>query len=119
MKPFCIVYLSVGVCGKSDARDPQSALIGFVMPQNFTLDTLPLPLDQRITLKEVQAKTVAVRTYSGSWSQKKYNQQEGLLLGALLKAKIKTIGKPIFARYNSPFALWFMRRNEIIIEIER
>ncbi|MFZ4715430.1 MAG: heme-binding protein [Bacteriovoracaceae bacterium] len=28
-----------------------------------------------------------------------------------------TYGEPIFARYNSPFQIWFLRRNEIWINI--
>ena len=89
------------------------------MPQKFTLETLPIPLDKRITLKEIPSKTVSVRLYSGSWGEEKYKENEAILLKALDDAGIKTVGKPSFARYNSPFALWFMRRNEIMIEIQR
>lgn len=96
-----------------------SAIFSFVMPQNFTLDTLPLPVNKGITLKEKPAKSVAVLEYSGGWGEEKYKENEAILIKALYDAGIKTIGKPSFARYNSPFALWFMRRNEIMIEVQR
>jgi len=99
--------------------DSNSATFSFVMPQNFTLDTLPLPLNKSITLKEKPAKRVAVLEYSGGWGEEKYKKNEAILIKALYDAGIKTIGTPSFARYNSPFALWFMRRNEIMIEVQR
>ena len=113
------ITMTAPVIQEMEKSDAKSALISFVMPQTFTLDTLPLPLDKRIKLKEIAAKTVAVRTYSGSWSEEKYRQNEAILFKALKEAKIETNGKAIFARYNSPFALWFMRRNEIMIAVKR
>ena len=89
------------------------------MPENFTLDSLPIPIDNRIILKENSAKNIAVLEYNGGWGEEKYKENEAILLKALQDANIKTIGKPNFARYNSPFALWFMRRNEIMIEVQR
>ena len=96
-----------------------SATFSFVMPQNSRLDTLPIPLDSRVILKEIPAKTVAVRAYSGGWGEEKYKKNEAILLKALNDAGIKTFGKTSFARYNSPFSLWFMRRNEIMIEVRQ
>ena len=113
------IQMTAPVIQELDQTNPQSAIFSFVMPQEFTLDTLPLPLDKRISLREIPAKTVAVREYSGSWGEKKYKENETILLQALHDADIKIIGKPNFARYNSPFALWFMRRNEIMVEIQR
>jgi len=31
--------------------------------------------------------------------------------------QIDAIGAPVFARYNAPFTPWFLRRNEIMVEI--
>jgi hypothetical protein len=107
------------VIQEASKEDSKSATFSFVMPQNFTLDTLPLPLDKRITLKEIPAKSVAVREYSGGWGEEKYKENEAILLKALNDAGIKIIGSPSFARYNSPFTLWFMRKNEIMFEVQR
>lgn len=113
------IQMTAPVIQESDSTDAKNTTFSFVMPQNFTLDTLPLPLDKRIKLKEIPAKTVAVLEYSGGWGEEKYKKHEAILLKALDDAEIKTIGKPNFARYNSPFVLWFMRRNEIMIDIQR
>ena len=113
------IQMTAPVIQEVDINSPKQAFFSFVMPQKFTLETLPIPLDKRITLKEIPSKTVAVRLYTGSWGEEKYKENEAILLKALDDAGIKTVGKPSFARYNSPFALWFMRRNEIMIEIQR
>lgn len=63
------IAMTAPVIQEMDENDPQSATFSFVMPQNFTLESLPLPLDKRIVLKEIPAKTVAVREYSGGWGE--------------------------------------------------
>jgi hypothetical protein len=32
---------------------------------------------------------------------------------------LTVVGEPVFARYDPPFMPWFLRRNEIQIEVER
>jgi hypothetical protein len=112
------IQMTAPVIQDIDAANPNSAIYSFVMPEEFTLDTLPRPLDKRITVKEIPAKRVAVRVFSGSWSKKNFKDNEAVLLNALKAAHIKTKGKTSFARYNSPFSLWFMRRNEVMIEVK-
>ena len=89
----------------------------FVMERKYTLDTLPEPNDPRVQLREVEARTVAVNRYSGSWSQSNYDEHETELLTALRKDGIDAIGEPTLARYNGPFTPWFLRRNEVMIDI--
>ena len=89
----------------------------FVMERKYTLDTLPRPLDERIRIRVVPARTMAVRGYSGRWTEKNYLQHRESLLTALQSQGIRTIGTPTLARYNSPFSLPFMRRNEVMIEV--
>ena len=113
------ISMTAPVIQEKGKEDSNSAIISFVMPESFTLDTLPSPSDNRITLREIPAKIVAVLQYSGGWTEKRYKEHEAILIKALQDANIKIIGEPSFARYNSPFALWFMRRNEIMIEVQR
>ena len=43
---------------------------------------------------------------------------EANLLQALADDSIEVIGDPVFARYNAPFTPWFLRRNEVMVEID-
>ncbi len=112
------IQMTAPVIQEIDASQSKSTCFSFVMPQHFTLETLPLPLDKRIELKQIPSKIVAVRQYSGGWGEANYKKNLTILLDALRDANFKTVGNPMYARYNSPFSLWFMRRNEIMIEVE-
>lgn len=93
-------------------------VVQFVMPKKYTLETLPEPEDSRVKLRQVPGKKVAVIKYSGTWSQKNYDQHLQMLKSALEQEGIVTRGEPIYSRYNPPFTPWFMRTNEIWFEIQ-
>jgi SOUL heme-binding protein len=93
-------------------------LVQFMMPSAYTLATLPEPLDSKVKLREVAAKTVAAHRYSGRWSQSNYDEHLNILKTALAKDGVKTQGEPLYSRYNSPFTPWFMRRNEIWFNVQ-
>jgi hypothetical protein len=38
---------------------------------------------------------------------------------AIEKRGLKSIGEPVWARYDPPFMPWFLRRNEVLIPVER
>lgn len=94
-------------------------LFSFVMPSTYTIETIPKPLDERITLRVIPERLVAARTFTGRWTQKNYQRNEDILLNSMAEKNLRSKGEFVFARYNSPFSLWFMRRNEVLIEIER
>ena len=96
---------------------PSGFLVQFVMPKGYTLTTLPEPLDARVKLREVPASRVAVIRFSGSWSQALYEEQLLVLRSALAAANLATRGEAVSSRYNSPFSLPFLRRNEIWLNL--
>jgi hypothetical protein len=93
--------------------------IAFVMPAEYTMDTLPIPNDARITLRAIPARLLASITYSGTWSESRYEEHKALLDQMMSKRKLKPAGEYIYARYNPPFTPWFMRRNEVLVPVER
>ena len=91
----------------------------FVMEKAYSLDSLPVPNDERIRLREKSERIVAVRRFSGRWSEKNINKHEQRLLDDLQTLGVEIAGPPELARYNSPFAPWFLRRNEIIVPVDQ
>jgi len=91
----------------------------FLMPTEYTLETLPEPLDSRVELKKVSERIMAALKYSGTWSQSRYKEKEKQLMEWIERRGLKQIGEPIFARYDPPFMPWFLRRNEVLIPVDR
>jgi hypothetical protein len=93
--------------------------ITFMMPSEYALDDLPQPLDTRVTLRQVPVRYVAALKYSGTWSQSRYEEKKAVLENHIAKRGLNTVGEPIWARYDPPFMPWFLRRNEVLIPVEK
>ena len=91
--------------------------VSFMMPASYTLETLPTPDDPNIKLRQVPTRRVAAVRYSGFWSQEKYLLNKEKLEKWIKDNRFTVAGDPVWARYNPPFTLWFMRRNEILIPL--
>ena len=100
------------------SRAAEGYTYAFVMERAFTMETLPSPDDPRVRLREMKPRTMAVRTYSGRWTEQKCEEQIEALLTAVGGDGLEPIGRPILARYDPPFMPWFLRRNEVMVEID-
>lgn len=92
-------------------------VVQFSMPGEYTLETLPEPLDPQVKLKEVPGGRFAVIRYSGTWSERNYTEHLEKLERGVEAAGLRPTGSPIYSRYNAPFVPWFMRRNEIWLKL--
>ena len=90
----------------------------FVMESKYTQETLPVPNNSKIRITEIKDRVMAVISFSGRWSQKNFQKHEQILVNDLKNAGIGVASEAIYARYNAPFTPWFLRRNEIMFEIE-
>ncbi|WP_240193330.1 SOUL family heme-binding protein [Desulfobulbus alkaliphilus] len=99
-------------------RVQEKWLVSFMMPASYTLETLPVPDDPRVVLRQVPARRMATVRYSGLWSEKKYLRYKMELASWIKERDLAVAGEPVWARYNSPFTPWFLRRNEILIPVE-
>lgn len=91
--------------------------VRFIMPKSWSMEKLPVPLNDRVTLKPIPAHRTLVIRFSGFASDgtikakteelKEYAEEHGLT----------TVGEPVLAFYNPPWTLPFLRRNEIMLEL--
>jgi hypothetical protein len=98
-------------------RSPEGYWIAFVVPQKFTRATTPLPNDTTLHIREIQSRTVAVIRFSGRWTESNMKEHEQALFQWLKENNRIPVSTPVIARYDPPFMPWFLRRNEIQIEI--
>ena len=96
---------------------PGGFRVQFVLPKGVTLATAPEPLEPRVTLRDVAPSRVAVIRFSGFWSDGNYNKHLEQLQAALRAAGLVWQGEPVYSRYNAPFTPWFLRRNEIWLQL--
>ena len=93
--------------------------ITFLMPAEYTLETLPEPNDTRVRLTEESGRLMVAVKYSGTWSEEGYEENKALLEEYIRKRGLTKTGAPVWARYDPPFMPWFLRRNEVLIPIEK
>ena len=94
--------------------------MAFVLPSKYkSKATAPQPTDPRVELVDVPERLVAVKSFSGSHDYDSSSQ-----IAANFQTELEEYGlKPKsdawqLARYNPPFTLWFLRTNEIWVDIE-
>ena len=93
--------------------------MSFVMPSKYRLDSLPVPNNNRVRLKEILTKKFVVIEFSGTNSNENVTKHENQLMNYIEANQINIIGSPKYAFYNAPWTLPFLRRNEVMIEIKQ
>jgi hypothetical protein len=91
--------------------------MAFTMPGEYDLNDLPTPVDSRVSLHDVPARTVAVVAFSGWATQSRIDRFERKLRDTLRDESIEIIGAASLNQYNPPWTLPFLRRNEVMIEV--
>lgn len=91
--------------------------VSFVMPSEYTLDTLPIPNDKQIKFVNIPSHQKAVIRFTGFNTDKNLKEHHDKLVNWMIKNKIKASGKPVYAFYNPPWTPFFLKRNEIMFDI--
>jgi len=90
----------------------------FMMPENFTLQSLPKPNSDKVSFKMVPERKIAAIIFSGNWSESNFRAKTKELLAYLKKHGYKINSQEINTFYNSPFTFPWSRRNEIMFEVQ-
>ncbi len=90
--------------------------ISFIMPAGRTLADLPDPAGD-VTLRDVPERRIAALRFSGRWTDANFEAHASDLMAWIDAQGLTPTGPVEFAYYNDPFTPWFLRRNEVLVEV--
>lgn len=105
-----------GEAGGGEAGE-RTFTVAFVLPAGMTRETAPEPADHRVSLRVVPPTLAAAIGYSGRWSRSGYEEHRDRLLEVVGRAGLEPVGVPRWLRYDPPFKPWFLRRNEVVVDL--
>lgn len=93
--------------------------MSFIMPPAHAAKGLPKPKGEKVSLSQLPASRLAVFSFKGGRSVENESKAVASLRAWLEKQKLKSTGQPIFAYYDPPWTPTPLRRNEVMIPIEK
>jgi hypothetical protein len=93
----------------------------FVLPLQ-SLAEAPIPTNESVEIQLLPRREMAVRTFSGTVDNSMAQREEKALRDDLASDELWVPvdrGSATLARYNAPFTIPLLRKNEIMIEVER
>jgi len=97
--------------------DGEGMRMAFVMPAGRTLENLPTPNDDSVSITEVDWGQVAAIHFSGWGNDERFRDAEQEIRAVLAAQGRRASGPALYAQYNSPYAFPLMRRNEVLIPL--
>ena len=91
--------------------------VSFVMPAEYSMETIPKPINPQVQLRQIPALKKGVISFSGFYNSQKVAEKTLELEQWMKSRDLQGLGSPNFARYNPPWTLPFMRRNEVMITL--
>jgi hypothetical protein len=95
-----------------------SRTMGFIMPEELAAQGVPKPLDQQISLGQIDPGRFAVLRFSGGRSGANEARAIESLTEQLAGRHIGAQGAPVIAYYDPPWTPVFLRRNEVMIPVK-
>lgn len=97
----------------------ETAMMSFVLPAKYTIETVPKPMSDEVVLSEVKDYTVAAIIFSGRLSESNIAKHKKILQDWVAEEGLTVTGPIKTAGYNAPFTLPMLRRNEVLIPVEK
>ena len=101
-----------------ESSNETTRTVSFVMPLEYTLETLPKPNNPRIEIVPQEVRKVAVLRFSWFRDSERVAQKKQELISLLEKDSVVIRGEPEYAGYNAPLTAPWLNRNEILVEID-
>lgn len=97
---------------------PDEHAVSFVMPKDFSMESLPAPSASGVKIVPVDEHFAAVIKFTGSWNNDRFASKGEELLSAVKAAGIEPTGSLYWARFDPPFKPGFLKHNEVLVKIK-
>lgn len=98
--------------------DSDAWTVAFVMPSEWTMETLPVPTNPDITIREVPGELMATIQFSGISREQTFETKQIALETWIADQGFEIIGPPRYAGYDAPWVPGPFRRNEVMIPVQ-
>lgn len=92
-------------------------LVRFTMPAQYSLIDLPVPNDPAVSLHNQPPARLAVLRFSGLAGEARVADATDRLVAWVTSRGLQPVGPSLISRYNPPWTLWFLRRNEVMMPV--
>jgi hypothetical protein len=99
------------------AEEHDQWTVSFVLPGSGAVGDYPMPDDGQVTLREIPEHFAMAVQWSGRWTAAGVEKHTEELRRVIAQQGLIEIGSPIWARYDPPWKPWFLRRNEVLIDV--
>ncbi|MEM9938808.1 MAG: heme-binding protein [Pseudomonadota bacterium] len=93
--------------------------VAFVMPSDFTMETLPMPNNPDVTIRNVPGELMATVRFSGNGSERAHISKQVDLETWIEEQGYVATGAPRYAGYDAPWKPAPFRRNEVMIPVAK
>lgn len=93
--------------------------VAFMMPEEFTMETLPIPNNPDVSVREVPGETLATLRFSGNGSEQAHMRKQAELEAWLVEQDYVVSGPARYAGYDAPWKPAPFRRNEVMIPVAK
>ena len=97
-------------------KDTQNKMM-FLLPEKMNQDNTPQPLNNDVSVKKFNSRTMVVQTFSGSIDMKSAAEKV-LKLAELANEESLDVNEWELMRYNPPWCIPWFRKNEIAIMVK-
>ena len=93
------------------------AEMAFILTQDFTAETAPVPTDPKVELDVIPSRRVAVVTFNGRANADDFATNRAKLEEWIKAEGLVASGPAELAQYNPPWTVPALRRNEVLIPL--
>jgi hypothetical protein len=93
--------------------------MSFVLPANFSFESAPKPTDPNVRIGKIENLTVAAIQFSGFLNSSNIQSHKDMLENWIKSSAYTQIAPYQVAGYNPPWTIPLLRRNEVLIPVEK